>query len=143
MDGATCKLKFDWNSASHQSGTKESHARFALSSVITPNGGIPFGREPLVCRFLKGIFELKPCLPKYSEIWDVNNVLCYFKSCSLVGEMDLKDLTMNLATLLCLLTGQRCQTIHKINRVYNLTQKCLLRTGKLEALFQMECPHLV
>ena len=36
-------------------------ARSALSSVITPNGGIPFGRDPLVCRFLKGIFELKPC----------------------------------------------------------------------------------
>ena len=29
--------------------------------------------------------------------------------------MTLKDLTMNLATLLCLLTGQRCQTIHNID----------------------------
>ena len=112
MDGATCKLKFDWTT-SHQSGTKESHARSALLSVITPNGGIPFGRDPLFCRFLKGIFELKPCLPKYSEIWDVNNVLCYFKCCSLVGEMDLKVPTMNLATLLRLITGQRCQTIHE------------------------------
>ena len=37
------------------------------------------------------------------------------QSCSLVGEMDLKGLTMNLATLLCLLTGQRCQTIHKMD----------------------------
>ena len=90
-------------------------ARSALSSVIIPNEGIPFGRDPLVCRFLKGIFELKPCFPKYSEIWDVNKVLCYLKSFSLVGEMDLKDLTMNLATLLCLLTGQRCQTIHKMD----------------------------
>ena len=49
-------------------------ARSALSSVIIPNGGILFGRDPQVCRFLKGIFELKPCLPKYPEIWDVNNV---------------------------------------------------------------------
>ncbi len=32
-----------------------------------------------------------------------------------VNEMTLKDLTMNLATLLCVLTGQRCQTIHNIN----------------------------
>ena len=29
--------------------------------------------------------------------------------------MTLKDLTMNLAALLCLLTGQRCQTIHNID----------------------------
>ena len=76
-------------------------ARSVLSSVIIPNGGILFGRNPLVCRFLKGIFELKPYLPKYSEIWDVNNVLCYFKRCSIVGETDLKDLTVNLATLTC------------------------------------------
>ena len=87
-------------------------ARSALSCVIIPNWGIPFGRDPLVCRLSKGIFELKPCLPKYSEIWDVSNVLCYFKSCSLVGEIHLKDLTMNLATFFCLLTGQCCQTIH-------------------------------
>ena len=38
-------------------------ARSALSSVTIPNGGITFGRDPLVCRSLKGIFELKPCLP--------------------------------------------------------------------------------
>ena len=70
---------------------------------------------PLVCQFLKGIFALKPCLLKYSKIWDVNDVLCCLKSCSLVGEMDLKDLTTNLATLLCLLTGKRCQMIHKMD----------------------------
>ena len=95
-------------------------ARSALSSVITLNGGILFGRYPLVCQFLKGIFALKPCLLKYSKIWDVNDVLCCFKSCSLVGEMDLKDLTTNLATLLCLLTGKRCQMIHKMD--INFTQ---------------------
>ena len=122
-------------------------ARSALSSVITPNGGIPFGRDPLVCRFLKGIFELKPCLPKYSKIWDVNNVLCYFKSCSLVGEMDLKDLTMNLATLLCLLTGQLCQTIHKMdmNFIQLEEHRCTItirevlkhtKVGKHQAPFQ-------
>ena len=32
-------------------------ARCTLSSVIIPNGGIPFGRDPLVCQFLKGILS--------------------------------------------------------------------------------------
>jgi integrase len=90
-------------------------ARSALSSVIRPTAGVPFGKDPLVCRFLKGVFELKPSLPKYSEIWDVNKVLCYLQQVSSVNQISLKDLTMNLSTLLCLLTGQRCQTIHKIN----------------------------
>ena len=91
-------------------------ARSALSSVIPPNCGVPFGKDPLVCRFLKGVFELKPSLPKYSEIWDINQVLCYLQQYSSISELPLKDLTMNLATLLCLLTGQRCQTIHKIDK---------------------------
>jgi hypothetical protein len=90
-------------------------ARSALSTIILPIAGIPFGKDPLLCRFLKGFFELKPCLPKYSRIWDVNKVLLYLTQFGPVNEMTLKDLTMNLATLLCVLTGQRCQTIHNIN----------------------------
>ena len=83
--------------------------------MIRPTAGVPFGKDPLVCRFLKGVFELKLSLPKYSEIWDVNKVLCYLQQVSSVNRISLKDLTMNLSTLLCLLTGQRFQTIHKIN----------------------------
>ena len=90
-------------------------ARSALSTIILPIAGIPFGKDPLVCRFLKGVFELKPCLPKYSRIWDVNKVLSYLKQSGPVSAMTLKDLTIKLATLLCLLTGQRCQTFHNID----------------------------
>jgi integrase len=96
--------------------------------VIIPTAGIPFRKDPLVCRFLKGVFELKPCLPKYAEIWDVNKVTCYLQQFTSVSEVSLKDLTMNLATLLCLLTGQRCQTIHKIdmNFIQLETDKCII-----------------
>ena len=93
-------------------------ARSALSSVIIPNSGIPFGKDPLVCRFLKGVFELKPCLPKYSKIWDVNKILNFLTQFNSVDQVKLKDLTMNLTTLHCLLTGQRCQSIHKIDKDY-------------------------
>ena len=44
-------------------------ARSALSE-----DGVKFGEHPLVVRCMKGIFELKPALPKYSEIWDGNIV---------------------------------------------------------------------
>lgn len=90
-------------------------ARSALSSIILSTAGTPFGKDPLVCRFLKGVFELKPCFPKYSQIWDVNTVLSHLTKFGTVDMMTLKDVTMNLATLLCLLTGQRCQTIHNID----------------------------
>ena len=50
-------------------------ARSALSSIITLPGGQSFGHHSLVTRFLKGVFELRPALPRYKEIWDVSPVL--------------------------------------------------------------------
>ena len=90
-------------------------ARSALSTIILPKDGIPFGKDPLVCRFLKGVFEIRPCLPKYSHIWDTTKLLCHLKTFPTIETTSLKDLTRNLTTLLCILTGQRCQTIHKID----------------------------
>ena len=43
-------------------------ARSALSSILVLGNGKKFGGHPLVSRFMKGIFELRPALPKYSEI---------------------------------------------------------------------------
>ena len=97
----------------------------ALSSVITPTAGVPFGKDPLVCRFFKGVFELKPSLPKYCEIWDVNKVLCYLQRVSSVNRISLKDLSMNLSTLLCLLTGQRCHKIN-INYIQFIDNRCII-----------------
>jgi hypothetical protein len=64
---------------------------------------------------MKGIFELRPALPKYSEIWDVSVVLEYLKNVDIPTVLSLKQLTLKLTMLLCLLTGQRCQTVHSID----------------------------
>lgn len=93
-------------------------ARSALSSILPYENGITFGDHPLVCRTLKGIFELKPALPKYSQIWDVNTVLEYFRKLGCPGEVNLKQLTLKLTMLLCLMTGQRCQTIYYMDITY-------------------------
>ena len=68
-----------------------------------------------MCRYMKGIFELRPALPKYTEIWDVNVVLNYLKTFDEVSVIPLKELTLKLTMLLCLTTRQRGQTIHKID----------------------------
>ena len=52
-------------------------ARSALSSIITFASNISFGTHPLVCRFLKGVFESLPFLPRHNIIWDVRLVLDY------------------------------------------------------------------
>jgi hypothetical protein len=55
-------------------------ARSALSSVIVLPENITFGCHPLVSRFMKGVFELRPSLPKYNEVWDVSVILSMLKN---------------------------------------------------------------
>jgi len=87
-------------------------ARSALSSVFTLPNTTTFGAHPMVCRFLKGVFQLKPSLPKYRNIWDVNTVLTYLSSLHPPQDLTLKGLTLKTTMLLALLSGQRCQTLH-------------------------------
>ena len=81
-------------------------ARYALSAVIT------FGEHPLVTRFLKGVFELKPSLPRYSVVWDVDIVLQRLQA---MEDLTLAMLTNKLTTLLALLTAQQCQTLKSLD----------------------------
>ena len=107
-------------------------ARSALSSVLLLPNNTTFGSHPLVTRFLKGVFELKPSLPRYSVIWDVGVVLQYLKSLGLATELELKTLTKKMTMLLCLLTGQRCQTLTKldINLMQTLQDKIVFTVGE-------------
>ena len=81
-----------------------------------------------VKRFMKRIFELRPVFPKYSRIWDVNQVLNYLKSMGSSVSISLKMLTLRFTMLLCLLAGQRCQTVHAMEIDYmDLSEsKCIL-----------------
>ena len=50
-------------------------ARSALSSIISLQEDLSFGNHPLVSCSLKGTFTIRPAMPKYNEVWDVNEVL--------------------------------------------------------------------
>ena len=90
-------------------------ARSALSSVLDLPGGNTFGTHPLVTRFLKGVFELKPSLPRNTTIWDVGTALRYLQTLYPIPELNLKTLTKKLTMLLRLVTGQWCQTLTKLD----------------------------
>ncbi|XP_068724072.1 uncharacterized protein [Montipora capricornis] len=90
-------------------------ARSALSPIIVPSGGGTFGSHPLVTRFLRGVFNTRPSLPRYQEIWDISIVFTYLKSLHPPEKLTLKDLTMKTTMLVASLSGQRCQTIHALD----------------------------
>ena len=93
-------------------------ARSALSSIIKPVCNVPFGKSPLVRRLLKGVFNIRPALPRYVTTWDVTKVFTFIKSKPTFTNCDLKTLSHRLAILLCLTTGQRDQTIQCLNLDY-------------------------
>ena len=43
-------------------------ARSALSTILVVHESLTFGMHPLVKRFLKGVYEQKPSLPRYEVI---------------------------------------------------------------------------
>ena len=88
-------------------------ARCALSTILQlSDSEVTFGQLPIVKRFMKGIFELRPALPRYQTTWDVGKVLDFFRTQPQPSALVLKDLTVKVTFLLALLSGQRCQTIH-------------------------------
>ena len=48
---------------------------------------VSFGDHPLVCRFMKGVFQLKPALPKYTHIWMLRK--CCHLTCQTIHKLDL------------------------------------------------------
>jgi len=90
-------------------------ARSAVSNIdinySAVHNHIPVGKHPLVCRYLKGMFnKLKP-VPKYHTIWPVDTVLDYLSMLWPIDKISLKELTLKLVMLIALTTGQRCQTL--------------------------------
>ena len=108
-------------------------ARSALSSIVTL-GHVPLGEHPMIKRFLKGIFELRPSLPKYSSVWDVSILLLYLKKLAPLEKLSLKEISLKMTSLLCILTGQRCQTIHKIDISHTQQLPNLIRITIQDAL---------
>ena len=87
-------------------------ARSALSSYLDCKEAAQFGEHKRVRQFIKGVFEKRPALPKYSSTWDVDTVLQYLELYYAQDELTLKELSYKLVMLLALLSGQRCQTLH-------------------------------
>ena len=75
------------------------------------------GQHPLVTRFMKGIFNKRPCFPKTSVTWGTSLVLNYLQD---LTTSNLKNLTLKAVRLTALLTGQRTQTVHLLS-IQNMT----------------------
>ena len=87
-------------------------ARSALSGFLSlcSEGRIDVGNSVLVKKFMRGVFNKRPALPKYIATWNPDQVLKYLES--LGSELTLLQLSQKVCILLLLLTGQRGQSVH-------------------------------
>jgi hypothetical protein len=86
-------------------------ARSALSSVILlPNAPL-FGAHPDVKLFMKGTFNVNPPKARYISTWDPSQVLTFLQTWFPASEISLDKLSMKVAMLILLVTGQRPQIL--------------------------------
>lgn len=86
-------------------------ARGALSSLGIVVDGYRAGSHPLVSRFLRGVFKLRPSTPRYAETWDVQLVLHQLRAMEPLCSLSLNELTLKLAMLMALTQAARVQTL--------------------------------
>lgn len=104
-----------------QYGTLNSY-RSALSLII----GSFISKDDRMQRFFKGVFRLRPQLPKYTSTWDTNCVLDYLNSWHPNESISLDQLSKKTITLLALTTAHRIQTLSKINiKNIKISSQCI------------------
>ena len=106
-----------------------SSAKAAVINFISLTSDSPMdGSSAIFQKFMRGIFSLKPALPKYGMTWDAALVLKYLRAQSPPDALTLLALSQKLAMLFLLLTGQRGQSIHQlgVDSIENTTDSLVL-----------------
>ena len=89
--------------------------RSAISSNHETVDGFVIGKHPIMAKFMKGVFSLRPPEPKYFVTWDVRQVLDFLKTWSPAESLSLKQLTLKLVMLAALITAARSSSVNKMN----------------------------
>ena len=73
-------------------------AKSAISAITEPKHGLTLGSQPLISRFMKGVFRSRPPVPRYEATSDVQVVLSHLASFAPVKKkhLDLKSVTYTL-----------------------------------------------
>ena len=94
-------------------------ARSMLSTFVSLDG-VDAGKHHLVCRYMKGVENSRPTLPKYSFTWDTGVVIRHYKSV-VIEENNLLKQSQKVATLLAILSGQRARETLSLIDIRNIT----------------------
>ena len=89
--------------------------RSALSSAHLPIEGFQVGQHPLVSRLLKGAFNLRPPQPRYSQTWNVAQLLAHVRGWGDNEKLSLRQITKKVAILLALVLAHRASDLVRLS----------------------------
>ena len=84
--------------------------RNELSSVINQQQNISLGNIPIVKRYMKGVFENNPTLPKIHFTWNVFLLFNYFRNMQDIHALGTQKLIQKLVMLMITLMSPIKQT---------------------------------
>lgn len=81
--------------------------RSAISMTHLTIDSLRVGEHPLACQVMKGIFDKRPPLPRYTQTWKVHQVTSYLEGLGGNSELSLKQLSERLVVLLALTSAEK------------------------------------
>lgn len=107
-------LLLEFNKVKGRSYSTMNSIRCAISAIATIDDK-PSGQHPLVRRFMKAVFQVRPSFPRCSSIWDPEIVLNHIRSLGMNDSLSLLHLSKKVIMLMLLVSGQRGQTLHLLD----------------------------
>ena len=89
--------------------------RSAISALHSKVDGYSIGQHPLITRMLKGVFNERPPVAKYSAFWDVGVVLKYLRGLGRNDTLSLRLLTLKSVMLMALTRPARSVDLSKLD----------------------------
>ena len=89
--------------------------RSAISSVHEKVDGVPVGQHPVITRLIKGVFNERPLVPRYSNTWDLQRVLSHLESLGQSESLSLKALSFKTVFLLAITRPSRSADLSQLD----------------------------
>ena len=97
--------------------------RSAISQAHDPVGFTQLGSLPIVARFMKGVFKIKPPKNRYCSTCNVKTALSFLESLEPLEELTLKQLCYKTVLLLALTSAARAHELSALDLTYSLRKE--------------------
>ena len=74
----------------------------AISNIHPQVDGNAVGKHPIICRLMQGMFNERPTEPRFTEIWDIDQVLSYLEQMEDPENLTFKQLALKTIMLMAL-----------------------------------------